>query len=172
MPSRCPHSRNIAPDATGGGKHPPSSPKCVCVHVRMCEFTCWHDFSAAHHCCSCWCYSSKWGGALTRWAPLLTPENFVFKVKVLLTGHLWAYDFLMHYASVFEAILRYSLACEHICVCLWVNKNHCSVRLRNIPLPLFSPLRSQSLPARIDRPSADYWSMNLYKMIITICLFQ
>ena len=109
-----------------------------------------------------------WGG----WAPLLTLEKLVLKVKVLLTGHLRAYYFVMYYASVCEAILRYSLVCEDICVCLWVNKNHCLVRLRNISLPLFSPLRSQSLPARIDRPSADYWSMNLYKMIITICLFQ
>lgn len=30
--------------------------------------------------------------------------------------------------------LRYSLAC----VCLWVNKNHCLVRLRNIALPFLS----------------------------------
>ncbi len=45
------------------------------------------------------------GGVETRWAPLL-PQKLMFKVKVLLTGHLWAYYFLMHYASVCEAILR------------------------------------------------------------------
>lgn len=110
-------------------------PVCVymwlCVHVRMCELMlCWHYFSAVPHCCCCWCYRSKW-------APLL-PQKPVFKVRMLLTAHLWAYNYLMHYALVCEAILSESLVRVHICVCLWENKNHCLVRLRNIPLPLLS----------------------------------
>lgn len=73
--------------------------------------------------CMCACVNSRWvdiifmqfltvvdaieanAGVKTRRAPLL-PKKLVFKFKVLLTGHLWAYYFLMHYASVCEAILR------------------------------------------------------------------
>jgi len=49
-PSCCPHSRNIAPDATGGGKHPPSSPKGLCA-CMVCIRACVN--SVVPYCCYC-----------------------------------------------------------------------------------------------------------------------
>lgn len=122
----------------GVGKHPPSSPKSRCVGymwLRTCAHVWIHGvltfFFAVSHCFCSWCYKR---GVSRHHRPLYSP----FKVKVLLTAFFRAYHFLMHYASVCEAILRQSQVCVHICVCLWVNKNHCFVRLRNIPLPLLS----------------------------------
>lgn len=111
--------------------------------------------------CFCWCCMSK-----QDFTDKIGPKN-VFKVKALLTTHLWVYYILMHDALVWETILRQSLVCVHIFGCLWENKNHCLLRLRKLPLPFFPP-RSPALPAFIDRPSADYWSVNLYQMIIAM----
>lgn len=58
--------------------------------------------------------------------------------------------------------------CTHLCLPVSEKKSLFGPPKEYSPPP-FSPLRSLSLPAHINRPSADYWSMNLYNMIITIC---